>query len=100
MRHRKKESHKARERVKVRKRKKERERERSQIRQSLSICWLKMKRHIVVDLSFIYLNQIRVCGLWSESIFHEFGIDRHDVIIPFDTTGTVPGFQGLRHGST
>ena len=56
--------------------------------------------HAVVDLSFIYLNQIRVCGLWSESIFNELGIDGLDVTIPFDTTGTLPGFRGLRHGST
>ena len=68
-RYRKKESDKASERAKERKRKKEKERERSQTRQSLIICWLMIKRHAVarrhavVDLSFIYLNQIRVCGL-------------------------------------
>ena len=49
---------------------KERKRERSQTRQALIICWLMIKRravakrHAVVDLSSIHLNQIRVCGLW------------------------------------
>ena len=33
------------------------------------------RRHAVVDLRFMYLNQIRVCGLWPESVFNEFGID-------------------------
>ena len=69
-RYRKKESDKASERAKVTKRKKEKkERERIQTGQALIICWLMIKRHAVakrhavVDLSFIYLNQIRVFGL-------------------------------------